>query len=429
MSYVDAPRTTCALGGALDLVNSIHRAVPIIHAGPGCGMALFTGNLGHGYQYEGYACGYAMPSTNTLEKQVVFGGEDRLREQIKTTLEVIDADIYFVISGCTVGLIGDDIKAVVNEFSGSGKPVIFAETFGFKGDTYKGYDIAYRSMIDQLTVSSKKRTKGVVNLLGIVPLMDAFWQGNINEIVRLLERIGLKVNLSGNGDTLAKIKNASRAELNIVLSPYAGIAAAEHFKQKFGVPYLVYPLPIGSETSNFLREVAKKLHLDPEKVEKVIEDEENTLWKYLIKFTEAHVFALSNKEFAVIADSGYAVGITKFLANDLSLTPSLIAVTDQPEESLKEPIKKSISELDYDLEPTVLFEPDNHRIWEAIKENKPNVIFGNTNDKIEGKKYGISTFPLTFPLYDQVVLSKGYSGYRGAVTLAEELSTMLISGT
>jgi nitrogenase molybdenum-iron protein beta chain len=76
-----------------------------------------------------------------------------------------------------------------------------------------------------------------------------------------------------------------------------------------------------------------------------------------------------------------------------------------------------------------LFELDNYKIWELIKENKPNVIFGNTNDKIEGKKHGISTFPLTFPLYDQVVLSKGYSGYRGAVTLAEELSTMLISGT
>lgn len=429
MSYIDAPRVTCALGGALDLVNSIYRATPIIHAGPGCGMALFTGNLGHGYQYEGYACGYAMPSTNTLEKQVVFGGEDRLREQIKTTLEVIDADVYFVVSGCTVGLIGDDIKAVVNEFSGSDKPVIFAETSGFKGDTYRGYEIAYKSMVDQLTVRSKKRTRGVVNLLGIVPLMDAFWQGNINEIVRLLQRIGLKVNLSGNGDTVEKIKNASKVELNIVLSPNTGIAVAEHFKQKFGVPYIVHPLPIGSETGNFLREVARTLHLDLEKVEKVIEEEENQLWKYLLKFTEAHVFSLSNKEFAVIADSGYAVGITKFLANDLSLTPGLIAVTDQPEENLREPIRENISKLDYDLEPIVLFESDNYKIWETIKENKPNVIFGNTNDKIEGKKYGISTFPLTFPLYDQVVLSKGYSGYRGAVTLAEELSTMLISGT
>ena len=29
MSYIDAPRTTCALGGALDLVNSIHRQFPL----------------------------------------------------------------------------------------------------------------------------------------------------------------------------------------------------------------------------------------------------------------------------------------------------------------------------------------------------------------------------------------------------------------
>ena len=429
MGYVDAPRTSCALGGALDLINSINRAAPIVHAGPGCGMAIFNSNLGHGYQYVGCACGFALPSTNTLERQVVFGGEDRLQEQIRTTLEVIDADFYFVVTGCTVGLIGDDIKAVVNKFSDNDKPVIFAETPGFKGDTYKGYDIAYRSMIDQLTVPSKKKEKGVINLLGIVPMMDAFWQGNINEIVRLLEKIGLKVNLSGNGDTLDKIRNASKAELNIVLSPYAGITVAEHFEQKFDVPYLLYPLPIGSETSNFLREVARVLQLDLEKVEKVIKDEENTFWKYLIKFTEAHVFSLSNKEFALIADSGYAVGITKFLANDLSLTPNLITITDQPEESLKESIRKSISEFDYNLEPNILFESDNHNIWEAIKENKPNIIFGNTNDKIEGKKYGISVFPLSFPLYDQVVLSKGYSGYRGAITLAEELSTMLLSGT
>jgi nitrogenase molybdenum-iron protein beta chain len=429
MSYIDAPRTTCALGGALDLVNSIQGTAPIIHAGPGCGMALFTGNLGHGYQYVGHACGYATPSTNTLEKQVVFGGEDRLREEIKTTLEVIEADLYFVISGCTVGLIGDDIRSVVNEFAGSDKPVIFAETSGFKGDTYKGYEIAYKSMVDQLTVKSKRRIKRVVNLFGIVPLQDAFWQGNINEIVRLLERIDVKVNLSGNGDTVDKIRNASKVELNIVLSPNTGIAIAEHFKNKFGIPYLVHPLPVGSETSNFLRQVARKLQLDTEKVEKIIKEEERTFWKYLLKFTEAHVFALSNKEFGIIADSGYAVGITKFLANDLSLTPSVIAVTDQPEEHLKESIRESISNLDYDLNPSILFESDNYKIWENIKEQKPNVIFGNTNDKIEGKKHGISTFPLTFPLYDQVVLSKGYSGYRGAVTLAEELSTMLISGT
>ncbi len=136
MSYEETARATCALGGALSLIHSIERAVPIIHAGPGCGSVLnFGQNTSSGFQYIGYASGSATPSTNTLEKHVVFGGEDRLREQIKSTLELVDADLYFVVSGCTAGLIGDDIRSVVSEFSGNGKAVIFAETPGFKGNT------------------------------------------------------------------------------------------------------------------------------------------------------------------------------------------------------------------------------------------------------------------------------------------------------
>jgi nitrogenase molybdenum-iron protein beta chain len=429
MAFIDAPRTTCALGGAIDLVNSIHRAVPILHTGPGCGIALSTGNLGHGYQYVGHASCYACPSTNTLEKQVVFGGESRLREEIRTTMELIDADLYFIISGCTAGLIGDDIRAVVSEFAGSEKPVIFAETSGFKGDTYQGYDIAYRSMIDQLTAPAKKKSQGVVNLLGIVPMQDAFWEGNINEIVRLLERIGVEVNLTGCDDTVDNIRGAARAELNIVLSGNAGISVAEHFKKKFKVPYLAYPLPVGSDTSNFLRNVGKVLKLDETLVESVIADEEKKFWMYLVKFSEAHIFSLSNKEFSIISDSGYAIGLTRFLANDLSLTPKLVAVTENTPEQLQRNIKKSLAKLDYDVKPTVVFEPDNYRIWELLKEDKPHILFGNTNDKVIGKKLGISIFLLSFPLYDQVVLSKGYAGYRGAITLTEDLSTMIISGT
>ena len=35
---LENPKYTCALGGALSVITNIHRAVPIIHAGIGCGM-------------------------------------------------------------------------------------------------------------------------------------------------------------------------------------------------------------------------------------------------------------------------------------------------------------------------------------------------------------------------------------------------------
>ena len=150
MSFCQEPRSTCALGGALALINSLDRAVPIIHAGPGCGSVLTFGqNLGGGYQHIGYASGSAAPSSNMLEKHVVFGGEGRLREQIQSTLELVDADLYFVVTGCTAGLIGDDAKAVVSEFASKGAQqgkVVLAETPGFKGSTYDGYGLAFQAL-------------------------------------------------------------------------------------------------------------------------------------------------------------------------------------------------------------------------------------------------------------------------------------------
>jgi nitrogenase molybdenum-iron protein beta chain len=54
------------------------------------------------------------PSTNVAEKEIIFGGEGRLEEQIRTTVELIDGDLYVVISGCQVEMIGDDIRMVAD---------------------------------------------------------------------------------------------------------------------------------------------------------------------------------------------------------------------------------------------------------------------------------------------------------------------------
>lgn len=428
MSYAEEPRATCALGGALSLISSLERAVPIIHAGPGCGFTLTFGqNIANGYQYIGYASGFASPSTNTLEKHVVFGGENRLREQIRTTLEIMDADIFFVVSGCTAGLIGDDVRSIVEEFVGSDRPVIFSETSGFKGNTYRGYDLALRSLVDQLVLPAERKTKNLVNLFGVVPSQDAFWQGNINEIVRLLNRIGVEVNLSGSGDNIEKIRRAAEASLNIVLSANTGLSTAELFKQEYQVPYLKYPLPIGTETSVFLRTVAEALDLDKKRVEKVIAEEEEEFWKYMIQFSEAYVFLLVNKEFDVISDSNYAIGLTRFLSNDLGLFPKLIALTDSPDESLRAEIEGRIKKLNYNLSPKVIFEEDSYRIWVEIAKDAPNLIFGSSLDRQPAKKEKALLFPVSYPLFDQTVLSKGYSGYRGAVRLVEDLGTALLT--
>ena len=428
MSFCEAPRSTCALGGALAYINSLSKAAPILHAGPGCGTVLTFGqNFGGGYQYICYSGGFAAPSSNTLERHVVFGGEDRLREQIGTTIEIIDADLYFVVTGCTAGLIGDDVRAVVGEYAEKGKPVVFAETPGFKGSTYVGYEIATRALLSQVVQPAVKKRKATVNLLGVVPAQDPFWQGNLTEIRRLLARIGVKVNISGDGDRLTDIRRAAEAELNIVLSPTTGLAAAGYLQEVHGVPFIQHTLPIGTETGHFLRKVADTFGINSGKVEKVIAEEEEFLWKHFVKLSEAYAYILVNREFGIVSDSSYAIGLTRFLTNDLGLIPRIVIISDDPPESRRESILAGFAGLEGNSVPKIVFEPDGYNIERLLEENRPDILIGSTIDREIAKKLFLPILPVSFPLTDRVALANAYAGYRGAVNLAEDLGSAILS--
>ncbi|HEX9059220.1 MAG TPA: nitrogenase component 1, partial [Clostridia bacterium] len=149
-SFIEKPRYQCALGGALTTVNAINRAVAIVHSAPGCAStADSAAKSGSGYWGAGYCDGRATPSTNIIEKEVIFGGEQRLKEQIESTFEIIDADLFTVITGCMTDIIGDDVNAVAEEFRALGKPLVVAETGGFKGNSYKGYDLILQAIVNQ----------------------------------------------------------------------------------------------------------------------------------------------------------------------------------------------------------------------------------------------------------------------------------------
>lgn len=109
---IEQERFTCAIG-ALQTVVAIPRAVPILHSGPGCGEMI----AGFFERSTGYAGGSTSPCTNFSEKEVVFGGINRLRDIIENTYKVLDTDLQVVLTGCTAGIVGDDVKSLVSEFA------------------------------------------------------------------------------------------------------------------------------------------------------------------------------------------------------------------------------------------------------------------------------------------------------------------------
>lgn len=345
---VENPRGGCVLAGVNNALLPLHKVCPVLHSGPGCCMQTTYGEQPNGGNREcSYVAGVSLPSSNMLEREVVFGGVDKLRTTVEGAFEVIDADAYFILTGCTAGIIGDDIVSVAEEFQDQGMPVYAIETPGFAGDSNLGYEVAWNALIDQVVEEPAEKDPKLVNLFGIIPFHDPYWSGNLEELSRLLRRLGLRVNtFYTQHQGIEEVRRSSEAALNIIVNPWLFKGPAKKYEERFGVPsYRFSGLPIGAtEATRFLREAGEALGLDPALVEHVVADEEDYVYSYLAQI----VGVVSWKRFAVVADANAAIGYTRYLANDMSFTPELVIVTDpmfRPAD--KERITERLANLEY----------------------------------------------------------------------------------
>ena len=422
---VEAPRWTCSLGGAYITSTGVYGVVPILHAGAGCGIAQLLGvYYAAGENAAGGQGGTSTPCSCLIEKHVIFGGEDKLRKLIDSTIQLMEGDLYVVISGCVPALIGDDVDSVVREFKGKAD-VIFVNTAGFKGNTFDGYEEFLGAVIDQFLEPRKKKKK-VVNILGVVPFQHVFWKGDLNVVKNLLAKIGVEANiLFTQFDGVKKLKEIPEAELNIVLSTWNGHKAAGKLKERFGQEYLTFPSPpIGpKQTSEFLRSVAKKLRLPKKDVERVIAEEERHVYRFTEYLTDAIIIGLPHPYAAFVGDSNTVIGIAKYLANEVGYLPEVVQITDEPPEEAREWIRRELTEnIESTIKPDILFEKDTFRIRENLRDRSFQVMLATSLEKWPAaKEFGVAHLSVGFPMYDRVIVDRNYAGYRGGLALLEDL--------
>ena len=424
---LDKQRYKCALA-AMQTVQAIDRACPVLHSGPGCAQKLSdtTGS-------SGYLSPQIFPCTSINEKDVVFGGVKKLETTIANALKVIDADLYVVLTGCIPEIVGDDAAEIVSRFADADKPVVFAPTAGFKGNNYKGHEQVVEAIVTQYLKKSDKKQKGLVNLWADVPYQDLFWLGNIRELENLLREIGLTPNtIFGYQRGIENINKIPEAEFNLLVSPWVGLKNMKTMEKKLDIPYLHYPvLPIGAtETGKFLREVGKFAHVDKAKVEEVIKKHEDYFYylisRYADLFLENRVI---NKQFTVVADAQYSLAITKFLVNDLGLIPAKQFVTDDTPKEHHKAIAAEFQNLNYGIKADVAFETDGFKIHEEIKSHDyhgyPLVLGGYYEKEVTEKLKG-NYLNISWPVLDKVVFDDFYVGYTGGIRLIEDIYTVAV---
>lgn len=206
-----------------------------------------------------------------------------------------------------------------------------------------------------------------------------------------------------------------------MVNPWLFQGPAVKFEKKFGTPWIRYPgLPIGAtDTTRFVRQVAEALSLDEDLVNRVIKEEEDYVYHYLAQ----SIGMLSWKRFAVVGDAASVTGITRYLANDYSFTPKLAVISEQLYRvEDKNRIIEELNHLEYARPPKVIFAADQYEINKAIEDEEDiTLVVGSTNERYIASKIDAQCVAATFPLKDRLVFNRAYAGYRGSLSLTEDL--------
>lgn len=231
---IEQERYCCAIG-AMQSVVAIHHAVPILHSGPGCGSMV----AGFFERSTGYAGGDTAPCTNFSEAEVVFGGGERLRKIIQNTYKVLDTDLQVVLTGCTGGIVGDDVQGIVEEFQQEGRPIVWVDTPGFKCNNIQAHSLVVNAIVDQYVSRFEdehpfRSARNTVNLIASVPYQDPFWKGNLREYKRLLEGVGLHANVlfGPDSDGVEEWQRIPESNFNVAVTPWFGLPIVENLESR-----------------------------------------------------------------------------------------------------------------------------------------------------------------------------------------------------
>ncbi|MCI1717348.1 nitrogenase component 1 [Clostridium sp.] len=268
----------------------------IIHGPVGCGSQTHTSNF---LTRSGTKVRGKVPksliwlSTNLNEKEIIDGGEDKLKETIKEADKRYRSVAIIVMNTCSPSMIGDDIEEVVKITQEVvNAKIIPMHCEGIKSPVVaNAYDTYYHGIGRNLDLSSghshnaNNFKRKIVNLFNFGSLT---YPDEV-EIGRLLETLGLEVRIFPDFVYPKDFANLSEAALNISLCNVHNDYFLKFLKQKFDIPYVIHNMPVGiKNTSEWLMTVAKQFNLE-EKAGKIIAVEENEIFSAVEKWTKSSI--------------------------------------------------------------------------------------------------------------------------------------------
>jgi nitrogenase molybdenum-iron protein beta chain len=419
------PRQGCSLHGALQTVEALSGAVPIVHANAGCVYQHYLADRA-GHLAEGNVYGPEIPATEVIEKQVVFGGASRLREQIKNTAKVIEGSLYVILGSCEAAMVGDDLAAMTKEALDVSLPVVFYFSAGFKGAVHQGYAGVMHSIIRQLPEVkqiNREKIPGLVNILGILPKADIFYKGDILEMKRILGAAGLEANaFFGPRDGVAGLERSAQAEHTLVFSHW-GIPGARELRERYGIPYTVFEsLPLGiEEVKTFFERLASSISVDKEGFRDFLGREEETYRYFLKSLADTYYGEGLQKNIILVGDTNTVHRLGCFLPQAAGAVIHTSILTDVYGYSKEEnrPMPEGLS-------GRVFHTSGGAEIEQIIDGAGAEMVLGSALEAGAAEQLKIPHLTVSAPNGSQVLLHKTYAGIAGAYFLLEDYANAIL---
>jgi nitrogenase molybdenum-iron protein alpha chain len=275
-----AQSSGCTLSFYLTVrVNTIRDAVIVYHAPVGCSSP----SLGYRELFQHIPASLGTPenydlhwmTTSLNEKDMVYGAADKLRAAILEAQRRYDPKAIFVLTSCPSGIIGEDIEGTVSGVQPDVKArIVPIHCEGIRSRLVQtGYDAFWHAVLKYLVRKPEKKQKDLVN---VASMLSYTWQDRL-EIKRLLGRMDLRVNFVPEFATVEQFEQLSEAAVTAPLCPTYTDYISRGLEQEYGVPYFLYPSPMGfANTDGWLREIAK--YTGKEKEAETVIAEEHKKW-------------------------------------------------------------------------------------------------------------------------------------------------------
>lgn len=432
------PIFTCQPCGAQYASIGIKDCIAIVHGGQGCVMFVRMLFAQH------FKDSFEIASSSLHEDGAVFGALNRVEEAVDVLLmRYPHVKVIPIITTCSTEVIGDDIDGLIRKlnkkllkekYANREVHLIPIHTPSFKGSMITGYDVAVHDIVKEF--AKKDKTNGKLNLI-------TGWvnPGDVTALKHLLSEMDIdatvlfeiesfdsplmpdKSGFAHGSTTIEDLTGTADALGTIALNKYEGGKAAEYLKNKFDVPAIIGPTPIGIRNTDTFLQNLKKMTGKP--IPKSLVRERGIAIDAITDLT--HMF-FADKKVAIYGNPDLVIGLAEFCL-DMEMEPVVLLLGDDNNTYRDDPrIKEFQEKVDFDMQ--IIMNADLWELERRIKDKEVelDLILGHSKGRWTAIDNNIPMVRVGFPTFDRAGLYRHpVVGYEGAIWLAEQMANTLFT--